>query len=124
MYYPATEINYDEPDPKTMCGDGRIETLDHGPVPPQLRAAHVKFVDGAHTKWHYHTGEQLLIPTDGIGFVEFRGLPSLAIRPGDRVFIPVGVWHRHGASHRQSMIHLAVTSGETKWDDADTCPEQ
>jgi quercetin dioxygenase-like cupin family protein len=124
MYYPASEINYDEPDPETMCGDGRIEKLDHGPVSPQLRAAHVKFVDGAHTKWHYHTGEQLLIPTDGIGFVEFRGLPSLEIRPGDRVFIPIGVWHRHGALNGRSMTHVAVTSGETKWDKADNCPER
>jgi 4-carboxymuconolactone decarboxylase len=123
VYYPAGEINYAEPDPVKMCGDGRIEKLDHGPVSPQLRAEHVKFVDGAHTKWHYHTGEQLLIPTEGIGFVQLRGIPVLEIRVGDRIFIPTGVWHRHGARKGHTMIHIAVTSGDTVWDKSDKCAD-
>lgn len=121
MYYPASEIKYAEPDVATMCGDGRIEKLDYAPVAPYLRAAHVKFVDGAHTKWHYHTGGQLLMPTEGIGFVEFRGLPLLQIRMGDRLFIPIGVWHRHGAQKGKTMTHIAVTSGDTVWDMSDKC---
>jgi quercetin dioxygenase-like cupin family protein len=121
MYYPAGEIKYAEPDRATMCGDGRIEKLDHAPGSPHLRATHVTFVDGAHTKWHYHTGEQLLMPTEGIGFVEFRGLPLLQIRIRDRVFIPIGVWHRHGARKGHSMTHIAVTSGDTVWDASDNC---
>jgi quercetin dioxygenase-like cupin family protein len=121
MYYAAGEIKYAEPDPKRMCGDGRIEELDHAPDSPYLRAAHVRFVDGAHTKWHYHTGEQLLMPTDGLGFVEFRGLPLLQIRSGDRVFVPAGVWHRHGTRKGQTMTHIAVTTGETVWAPSDDC---
>jgi quercetin dioxygenase-like cupin family protein len=123
MYYPAGEIKYAEPEPETMCGDGRIEKLDHAPVPPSLRAAHVRFVNGAHTKWHYHTGEQLLMPTEGTGFVEFRGLQLLHIGVGDRVFVPPGVWHRHGARKGLTMTHIAVTSGDTQWDRSDNCVE-
>jgi len=119
MYYAAGEIKYVEPDPTEMCGDGRKEKLDYAPAPPNLRAEYVRFVEGAHTKWHYHTGEQLLMPTAGTGFVEFRGLPLLEMRSGDRVLIPAGVWHRHGALQGQTMTHLAVTTGETKWPQSD-----
>jgi quercetin dioxygenase-like cupin family protein len=124
MYYAAGEIKYTEPDPTQMVGDGRMEKFDCARHPPYLRAAHVRFVEGAHTKWHYHTGEQLLIPTAGTGFVEFRGLPSLEIRSGDRVFIPTGVWHRHGARQAQTMTHLAVTTGETVWAKGDDCLDE
>jgi autoinducer 2-degrading protein len=123
MYFPAGVIEYGELDPQRMCGDGRLEKLEHAPVSPQLRAEHVKFINGAHTKWHYHTGEQLLMPTDGVGFVELKGLPLLEIRLGDRVFIPSGVWHRHGARKGHAMIHIAVTSGETVWDTSDDCAD-
>ena len=88
-----------------------------------LRAAHVRFVDGAHTKWHYHTGEQLLMPTDGLGFVELRGLPFVAdSKRRTRVFVPAGVWHRHGARKgTDDALHIAVTTGETVWASNDDC---
>lgn len=121
MYYPAGAIKYAKRDSKRMCGDGCIEELDDAPVSPAMRAANVKFVDGAFTKWHYHTDEQLLLGTDGEGFVELQGHPIVAIGKGDRVLIPTGVWHRHGAAEKQTFGHLAVTSGETKWDDKDSC---
>ncbi len=122
MYYPSGEIKYRKPDPEKMCGDGRIELLEHAPQSPYLRAKYVRFVNGAHTKWHYHTGEQLLVGTKGTGFVEFRGLPDVTLCKGDRVFIPAGVWHRHGAAAGETLMkHLAVTTGETKWDKKDRC---
>src|SRR4051794_8947354 len=119
MFYPAGEIKYGKPDPTKMCGDGRIEELEHAPASPNLRAMYVKFVDGAHTKWHYHTGEQMLLTTEGRGFVECRGDPIVEIHEKDRVFIPKGAWHRHGAVEGETLVHLAVTTGETKWDTDD-----
>lgn len=118
-HFPASRMDYAGPDSTKMCGDGRIET----PVPgsPSLRAAHVKFVNGAFTRWHFHTGEQLLLGTDGIGFVELQSHPIAEIRKGDRVFIPTGVWHRHGAAEKATFVHLAVTTGETKWHCEDPC---
>jgi len=121
MYYPAAEIEYAEPDETKMCGDGRMEKLNYAPTSFQFRAIYVKFGDGAHTKWHYHTGEQLLIPMEGVGFAEFRGLPLLQIQNGDRIFIPAGVWHRHGAQKGHAMTRIAVTSGDTVWDQNETC---
>jgi len=123
MFFPASKVNYGETDPDKMCGEGLIEVLEHAPNSPNLRAAYVKFVNGAHTKWHYHTGEQMLLATQGTGFVEFQGLPDIRLQQGDRVFIPAGVWHRHGAAG-EKLIHLAVTTGETIWDKKDSCDKQ
>jgi len=121
MFIPDYEIKYGEPDPAKMCGDGTIEEFERAPASPYLRALYVKFVNGAHTKWHYHTGEQMLLATQGKGFVEFQGLQTLEIREGDRVFIPTSLWHRHGADEGETLVHLAVTTGETIWDKADPC---
>lgn len=114
-------IKYALPDATKMCGDGRIEQLADAPASPALRSAYVKFTDGAYTKWHSHTGEQLLIATSGKGFVQLRGQPIQELHEGDRVFIPADVWHRHGAIEGGTFIHLAVTTGETQWDDGDPC---
>lgn len=108
---------YEEPDPQHMCGDGRIEIVDGGPEAPHMRAKYVRFTDGGHTNWHYHTCEQLLLATDGRGFVECRGQPKFEMRKGDRVIIHPEVWHRHGAIEGESFLHLAVTCGETIWEE-------
>ena len=63
-----------------------------------------------------------MVGTQGIGFVEFRGLPDATLRKRDWAFIPAGVWHRHGAAAGETLMkHLAVTTGETKWDKDDPC---
>ena len=121
MFVRTEKVEYGKPDPKGMCGDGRIEVLKHAPQSPYLRAKYVKFVNGAHTKWHYHTGEQLLLATEGTGFVEFRGLPDATLQKCDRAFITPGVWHRHGAAEGKTLVHLAVNTGETVWDKDDPC---
>ena len=104
-----------------MCGDGQIEELLHAPKSPALRAAYVKFVGGAHTKWHFHSGEQILVAMEGQGFVEFQGLSPQGMNERDRVIIPAGTWHRHGADEGGTFIHLAVTIGDTEWDNHDPC---
>ena len=45
-----------------------------------------------------------------------RGEALLNFSDGDRVIIPAGVWHRHGAVEAETFIHLAVTMGETEWE--------
>jgi quercetin dioxygenase-like cupin family protein len=121
MFIPDHEIKYGEPDPAKMCVDGTSEEFERAPASPYLRALYVKFVNGAHTKWHYYTGEQMLVATQRKGFVEFQGLLSLEIREGDRVFIPTGLWHWHGAVEGEALVHLAVTTSETIWDKTDPC---
>ena len=106
---------------KNACVEAFIEEANQGPTSPALRAEFVKFVDGAYTKWHYHTGEQMLLSAAGEGFVEYQDRPEVTIREGTRVFIPPGVWHRHGAVPKSTLVHLAVTYGTTCWADDDPC---
>lgn len=121
MYFPADQVRYGEPDSQKMCGDGRIEEVEHGPESPDLRATYVEFAKGAYTKWHFHTGDQFLIATRGTGFVEYQGLPDVPLREGDRALIPSGIWHRHGAKEGATLVHVAVTTGETVWDEDGGC---
>jgi quercetin dioxygenase-like cupin family protein len=54
-----------EPNKVEMCGDARQERKARGaPDAPSMRARFVQFTKGAHTKWHRHTGEQLLYVTN------------------------------------------------------------
>lgn len=66
-------------------------------------------------------GDQVLVATEGTGFVEFRGLPDGTLQEGDRALIPSGIWHRHGAAEEGTLVHIAVTMGETEWDRDDAC---
>ena len=122
--YPTRDEQYKKAKKKNMCGKTYMERLEHAPESPNFRAFYVKFTKGAYTKWHYHTGEQLLLGTQGIGFVEFRGLPDVTLREGDRVIVPANVWHRHGAATQETFIHLAVTTGRTEWDEKDPCERE
>lgn len=116
MYYPANTIHYGEIDSERMCDDGRVEELERGPQSPYLRALYAKFTNGGHTKWHYHDGGQVLIGIEGKGFVELQGLPIVNLNINDRVIIPAGAWHRHGAIKDEMLVHLAVTTGKTTWE--------
>jgi quercetin dioxygenase-like cupin family protein len=106
---------------KNACGEAFTEEANQGPASPALRGELVRFVDGAYTKWHYHSGEQMLLATAGEGFVECQDRPVVTIREGARAYIPPGVWHRHGAVPKSTLVHLAVTYGFTTWADDHPC---
>src|SRR5437762_11118937 len=117
----CNEMTYGEPDQKHMCGEGFKKELDDKWPAGSMHATCVRFIDGAYTKWHYHTGEQMLFATEGEGFVEFQHGSTLEVSEGTHVYIPVGVWHRHGAIEGKALAHLAVTCGDTKWNEEDPC---
>jgi len=106
---------------ENMSGSVIIYDSKNSPDSPNLRAFKVKFENGAYTKWHRHCGVQILIGEEGLGFVEQSDKVPQAIMCGDQIYIPAGVWHRHGAKEGQTMMHLAITIGETKWDENDLC---
>jgi len=53
------------------------------------------FPAGARSAWHTHPLGQILIVTDGVGWVQQWGGPVQVIRKGDVVWIPAGVKHWH-----------------------------
>lgn len=112
-------INYAK-ETNTTDFEGTVfrESLPYLPSTPEMRAFYVKFENGARTTWHYHTEMQILFVKEGEGFVEERGKTHFNIFPGDRIYIPKNVSHRHGANYNMTMVHLAINLGETIWENA------
>ena len=76
------------------------------------------FEPGKRLDWHKEPGGQILIFTDGSGYVQERGQPKLLVRKGDIVKGAAGVEHWHGAASEIGTTHLAITpvnASGTKW---------
>jgi len=65
------------------------------------------FDAGARTKFHKHTGDQILIITDGTGAVGTDN-ETLTVVEGDVILIPAGENHFHGAPDATSMAHITI----------------
>lgn len=74
----------------------------------------VTFEPKARTNWHSHTSGQILFVIEGIGYYQEIGKPIQLIQKGDVVKIPKNVKHWHGASHNNSMRHIAMISDVNK----------
>lgn len=81
-----------------------------------LRQARVHFHDGARTRWHLHRGDQVLYFVDGRGMAEDVGGTRVECSPGDVVHVPTGTRHRHGALEGSNATHVAITAGESIWE--------
>lgn len=89
------------------------------PAAPDLARRHSRQCGSprARTAWHVHQNGQTLHVTDGVGFVQTRDGNTIAMRPGDTVWTPPGVWHWHGAAPDSFMAHLALSlaGGQVEW---------
>ncbi|TVP73606.1 MAG: cupin domain-containing protein [Rhodobacteraceae bacterium] len=77
-----------------------------------LMALIVTFAPGARTYWHAHPLGQTLLVLSGSGLVQRRTGPVQTIRAGDRVWIPPGEVHWHGAGPDTMMRHVAMQEAE------------
>ena len=77
-----------------------------------LTALTVTFTPGARTHWHTHPLGQTLFVLSGCGLIQCRGGPVQTIRAGDRVWIPPGEEHWHGAGPDTMMRHVAMQETE------------
>ena len=77
-----------------------------------LMSLMVTFAPGARTYWHKHPLGQTLFVVSGVGLVQSRGGPVQTIRAGDRVWIPPGEEHWHGAGPDTLMRHVAMQEVE------------
>jgi len=66
------------------------------------------FEAGARTKFHKHSGDQILIITEGTGGVGTDN-ETVKVVEGDVVLIPAGENHFHGAPDATSMGHITIT---------------
>jgi quercetin dioxygenase-like cupin family protein len=58
----------------------------------------ITFEPGARSAWHTHPAGQVLIVTNGTGWVQEEGGAKREIKPGDVIWTPPGVKHWHGAT--------------------------
>ena len=68
----------------------------------------VSFDAGSRNKFHKHSGDQILIITEGTGKVATDN-EEVIVSQGDVILIPAGENHWHGAPDATSMAHITVT---------------
>jgi len=93
--------------PDRFTGSVRVQFLFDAKEPARSSGGQVRFQPGARSAWHTHPLGQILIVTDGVGWVQQWGGPVQVIREGDVVWIPAGVKQWHGATPTTTMTHIA-----------------
>ena len=91
-----------------FTGQVRIDPVFDAEGAARASVGHVTFEPGARTKWHTHPIGQLLIVSQGSGYVCKAGEAPQPIRAGDVVWIAAGEKHWHGAAPDTAMGHFAV----------------
>ena len=91
-----------------FTGAVQVQELFPADDPSRTSGGKVTFEPAARSAWHTHSLGQILIVTDGTGWVQQWGGPIEEIRKGDVVRIPAGVKHWHGATPSTAMTHIAI----------------
>ena len=68
----------------------------------------VTFEPRSRNYWHTHPEGQILIVTEGKGYIQKRGELVQLLLPGDVAIISANEEHWHGASPDSVFIHIAV----------------
>jgi quercetin dioxygenase-like cupin family protein len=91
-----------------FTGSVQVQQLFPAHDPSRTSGGKVTFEPGARSAWHTHPLGQILIVTEGTGWIQHWGGPIEEIRKGDVVWIPAGVKHWHGATPNTAMTHIAI----------------
>lgn len=91
-----------------FTGSVSIAPLFQSNAPSRMSIGSVTFESGARTAWHSHPISQILIVTDGTGWIQQWGGQIQEIRKGDVVRIPPGLKHWHGATATSGMTHISI----------------
>jgi quercetin dioxygenase-like cupin family protein len=94
--------------PDRFTGSVRIQTLFDAKEPARSSGGKVTFQPGARSAWHTHPLGQILLVTEGVGWIQQWDGPVQVIRKGDVVWTPAGVKHWHGATPTTTMTHIAL----------------
>jgi quercetin dioxygenase-like cupin family protein len=70
--------------------------------------AKVTFEPAARNNWHTHPVGQVLIVTEGSGYVQKKGEPVQLLLPGDVATIFANEEHWHGAAPDSMFTHIAI----------------
>ena len=97
-----------------FTGNAWIKMLVPNDGDLNCQIGNVMFEPDARNNWHTHSGGQVLIVTDGIGYYQEKGKAIQLIRKGDVVKIFPGVVHWHGASPDCELTHIAINTNTQK----------
>jgi 4-carboxymuconolactone decarboxylase len=74
------------------------------------------FAPNAKLNWHTHSGGQILLITDGIGYYQEKGKPVQTVHKGDVLKCLPDVEHWHGSTPKTGVTYLAVSpKSKTTW---------
>ena len=99
--------------PIFVGGQVATQTLLTPETSKSFKSAVVNFTPGARTKFHAHTGDQILVVTQGKGVVA-TDKEETNVSVGDIVFFPAGEKHWHGATERSSFSHIHIQTKESE----------
>lgn len=95
-----------------FTGTAYIEPVFSNQEPFVVNGGKVTFLPGARSNWHTHPAGQVLIVTEGTGWVQEEGGEKIVMQPGDVVWTPPGVKHWHGATDTNAVTHYAIQQFE------------
>ncbi len=100
--------------PIFIRGQVTTQTLLTPETSKSFQSAVVNFTSGARTKFHTHSGDQILVVTKGNGVVATEK-EEIDVGAGDIIFFPAGEKHWHGATKdsRFSHIHIQTRASKT-----------
>ncbi len=91
-----------------FTGDVYNQRLVSSDADTPCQASNVTFKAGSRTRWHIHSGTQILLCTAGRGWYQEKGKPAQFLQAGDAVNIRPGVEHWHGAAKDCEFSHVSV----------------
>ena len=77
--------------------------------------AHYQFEKGARTKWHSHSGGQVILVEEGITHHQNKGGPVMELHANETYYVQPGVVHWHGATPESSTVQFNTTRGDITW---------
>lgn len=90
-----------------FVGDVSTQEVVNESLADLLRVTAVTFENGAYNRPHRHSTDQVLVATEGEGFVA-SDEGELTLAPGDVAFIASGTRHWHGARPGSTFTHLSI----------------
>ncbi len=73
----------------------------------------ISFAPGAHSAWHRH-GAMTIINVEGIGLYQEEGKKVQVLHPGEKLYIPAGTLHWHGAAPTSAFSQFVIYDAEWK----------
>jgi quercetin dioxygenase-like cupin family protein len=122
----ANNINTTKAPADYFTGNAWLDTLVRNEN-IACNVAKVTFEPSARNHWHTHPAGQVLIATEGKGYVQKKGEAIQLLLPGDVVTILNDEEHWHGAAPDSLFTHIAIQivseKGEIAWLNAVTDEE-